>query len=96
LDLVEITFLGPSAIARVHRDYLDDPTPTDVITFDHGEILICPAVANRQRQAEGLSLEDEVLTYILHGLLHLTGLDDHRDKDFVRMRREQTRLLRLV
>lgn len=75
---------------------MQDPTPTDVITFDHGEILVCPAVAERQRHAEGLSLEDEVLTYILHGLLHLCGLNDHKERDFQRMRREQSRLLAQV
>lgn len=77
----------------MHAAFLDDPAPTDVITFDHGEILVCPAVAERQRKAEGLTLEDEVLTYILHGLLHLSGLDDHQERDFRRMRREQQRLL---
>jgi len=43
-----------------------------------------------------LSLHDEVLTYILHGLLHLCGLDDLTQKDFNRMRREQSRLLQKV
>jgi len=75
---------------------MGDPAPTDVITFDHGEILVCPAVADKQRKAEGLSLHDEVLTYILHGLLHLCGLDDLTQKDFNLMRREQSRLLQKV
>lgn len=75
---------------------MGDPTPTDVITFDHGEILVCPSVADQQRKTEGLSLHDEVLTYILHGLLHLCGLDDLTQKDFNRMRREQSRLLEKV
>lgn len=96
LDAIEISFLTPAASGQVHADFLQDPAPTDVITFDHGEILICPAVAERQRQAEGLSLEDEVLTYILHGLLHLCGLDDATERGFQRMRREQSRLLAQV
>ncbi|MDX6766421.1 MAG: rRNA maturation RNase YbeY [Candidatus Methylacidiphilales bacterium] len=93
LDHIAVVFLSPAAMARVHGEFLGDPTPTDVITFEHGEILVCPAVAERQRRAEGLELHDEVLTYILHGLLHLCGLDDQQERDFARMRREQQRLL---
>mgnify|MGYP000738786712 CR=1 FL=1 len=40
LEEVEITFVDDAEIARVHGEFLDDPTPTDVITFHHGEILI--------------------------------------------------------
>jgi probable rRNA maturation factor len=96
LRSLEITFLTPAASGRIHADFLGDPSPTDVITFDHGELLICPAVAERQRHAEGLSLEDELLTYIVHGLLHLCGEDDTTERGFQRMRRAQTRLLRSI
>jgi probable rRNA maturation factor len=93
LEDIEVSFVTPAVSGKIHAQFLNDPSPTDVITFDHGEILICPAVAQRQRQAEGLSLEDELMTYILHGLLHLCGLDDHSDDGFRKMRREQARLL---
>jgi probable rRNA maturation factor len=96
LQTLEITFLSPAASGRIHAQFLGDPTPTDVITFHHGELLICPAVAERQRHAEGLSLEDELLTYILHGLLHLCGEDDATERGYQRMRRAQTRLLRCL
>jgi probable rRNA maturation factor len=78
--------------ARVHREFLADPAATDVITFDHGELIVCPAVAERQRHLEKLSLAAEVLTYIIHGCLHLCGYDDHTERDFQRLRRRQTRL----
>lgn len=86
----------PGEIAALHRDFLNDPTPTDVITFEHGEIFVCAGVAARQRKASGLSLHDEVLTYILHGLLHLCGLDDHTPAEFDTMAREQEKLLQAV
>lgn len=92
---MEVTLLTPAASARIHRDFFRDPTPTDVMTFEHGEILICPQVAQRQRLEEGgeaLTLENEVLTYLLHGLLHLCGYDDLTEAGFQAMRRAQTRL----
>jgi probable rRNA maturation factor len=93
---VDVYLVSSVKIARLHRDFLDDPTPTDVITFEHGEIFVCPAVAERQRGVEGLSLQDEVLTYIVHGLLHLCGWDDHVPADYEKMRRRQVEILKKI
>jgi probable rRNA maturation factor len=73
---VEISLLSSEEIGRVHGEFLDDPTPTDVITFDHGEILVCPDVAKEQGAGYGRTLNEEVLLYGIHGLLHLRGWSD--------------------
>jgi probable rRNA maturation factor len=83
-------------MARVHADFLGDPTETDVITFHYGEILICPAVAREQSAAHGLDVDDEVLLYGLHGLLHLAGYDDMKPAAAKEMARVQEKLLRMV
>jgi probable rRNA maturation factor len=83
-------------MARVHGDFLRDATETDVITFPYGEILVCPAVA-RDRAAEyGLEVEQEVLLYALHGLLHLAGYDDKTPALAEEMASAQGRLLERV
>jgi len=83
-------------MARVHGDFLGDPTETDVITFPYGEILVCPAVA-RDRAAEyGLKVEQEILLYALHGLLHLAGYDDTTSEAAKEMATAQARLLKQV
>ena len=80
-------------MARVHGEFLGDPTETDVITFPYGEILVCPAVA-RDRAAEyDITMEDEVLLYCLHGLLHLAGYDDTTPALSREMDRVQKKLL---
>jgi probable rRNA maturation factor len=83
-------------MARVHGDFFDDPTPTDVITFPHGEVLICPAVAEEQRHAYRRSLNEEILLYGIHGLLHLAGRRDDTGPGFRRMAREQEAILARV
>ena len=83
-------------MARVHGDFLDDATETDVITFPYGEILVCPAVAKEQATGYGLATEDEVLLYCLHGLLHLVGYDDTKPKLAREMAEAQEKLLRRV
>ena len=77
LSEIEVTLMTDPEIATIHGEFLDDPTPTDVITFHHGEILISLDTAARQTPTHGLSLPDETALYLIHGLLHLAGWDDH-------------------
>ncbi len=83
-------------MARVHGDFLDDATETDVITFPYGEILVCPAVADDRARELGLRLDDEVLLYGLHGLLHLAGYDDTTPRLAKEMAAAQEKLLAQV
>jgi probable rRNA maturation factor len=76
LEEVEITFVDDAEIARVHGEFLDDPTPTDVITFHHGEILISTETAARQAVDHGQPFGLELALYAVHGLLHLAGWHD--------------------
>ena len=50
--------------------------PTDVITFQHGEILMSVETARRQARAHRTSFAHELRLYLVHGLLHLHGFDD--------------------
>jgi probable rRNA maturation factor len=77
LTEIEVTLMTDPEIATIHGEFLDDPTPTDVITFHHGEILISLDTAARQSLSHGLSVPDETALYLIHGLLHLAGWDDH-------------------
>ena len=96
LSAIQFVLVDRAIMARVHEDFLGDPTETDVITFPYGEILVCPAVA-RERAAEyGLEVEQEVLLYALHGLLHLAGYDDTTPKLAREMAQAQELLLKQV
>ena len=83
-------------MARVHGNFLGDPTETDVITFPYGEILVCPAVAQDRAVEYGFEIEQEVLLYALHGLLHLAGHDDATPALAKEMAQAQERLLKQV
>ena len=79
---------------RLHERHLGDPTPADVLAFPDGEIVVCPEVAAALRKGHRLSLRDELLTYILHGILHLAGFRDSTRAGALAMRRLQSRLRR--
>lgn len=94
LPEIEITIVDDADIARVHGDFLDDPTPTDVITFHHGEILISADTALRQGTENGQSLDHEIALYLVHGLMHLAGWDDHEEDEAKEMARRQEGVLK--
>ncbi len=96
LDEIEISLVSDETIARVHDEFMGDPDPTDVITFQHGEILLSVDTARREGPAHGNSPEEETLLYIVHGLLHLNGHTDLREPDRTEMHRGQEAILARV
>ena len=93
LGEVEVTLVSDATIARVHRDFMDIPGATDVITFDHGEIVIGAETAQVNAVQFGRSLDEEIALYIVHGLLHLNGYEDKEAAAAARMHRLQERIL---
>ena len=81
-------------IAAIHLQFMQIAGPTDVITFQHGEIIISVETADRQATQLGKALLKELCLYLLHGLLHLAGYDDVTDSDSRIMERLQRRLMR--
>lgn len=96
LEEIEVSLVTDDDIARVHGEYLDDPTPTDVITFHHGEILISADTAEREAAGHGHPADREALLYLIHGLLHLNGHDDHAEPDRQAMHAAQEEILAAV
>ena len=85
--------LGVNILARAHADFLGDPTPTDVITFQHGEILISTETAIRQAAEHSHPPLRECALYLIHGLLHLHGHEDHEPAEAEAMKETQERIL---
>lgn len=89
LKKVEVSIVCAAEISEVHGRFLNDPTETDVITFDHGEIIVSADVAEEKAAEYGHSTEAELLLYIVHGLLHLGGYKDKTKSEFNEMSRVQ-------
>lgn len=89
LSEIEVSLIDDETIAQVHEEFMDDPTPTDVITFSHGEVLVSVETAARQGGEFGKDERGETLMYIVHGFMHLAGFDDLTPDDAAMMAREQ-------
>ena len=94
LDAVEISVVSDRAISRVHRQFLQVPGPTDVITFEHGEILVSATTAAWRASLEGEDTDRELARYIVHGMLHLNGHVDENAADASAMWQAQEQVLR--
>ncbi len=92
LEEIEVTLVSDRTIARIHQEFMSMPDATDVITFEHGELIISAETARRRAPEFGLRLEEEIALYTVHGLLHLNGFEDADPKDASRMRAAQSRI----
>ena len=93
LSSVEVTIVTDRAIAEVHRRFLGLAGPTDVITFDHGEIVVSATTAAREAADAREPVERELSRYIIHGLLHLNGHLDENPGDAAAMWQAQETIL---
>jgi probable rRNA maturation factor len=73
---LEATILSDRRIGRVHREFFGDPSPTDVITFHHGEIVLGAGVVIENAARFGRTPDEEAALCLIHGLLHLAGWED--------------------
>ncbi len=76
---LSVALVDDAASAQVHQAFMGEAGPTDVITFEHGELIIGVEVAKRQAQEHGEPLLRELLRYVVHGFLHLRGYDDDNE-----------------
>lgn len=81
-------------MSEFHWQFLRQRGPTDVLTFEHGEIFISVAAAKRYARVFGNSLGRELRLYVTHGLLHLHGFNDRTERDAREMEATQNRILR--
>jgi probable rRNA maturation factor len=76
-EQILVVLVSDRKISEIHKQFMSIAGPTDVVTFQHGEIIISVDTAARQAADYGTSLLHELRLYIAHGLLHLAGYDDH-------------------
>ena len=76
-------FVDDEKILEVNREYLGHDYYTDVITFDYdedetvsGDIVISLDTVRTNAQLFGKTYEEELYRVIIHGILHLCGIND--------------------
>jgi len=94
------------AMRRLNRVFHGRDRATDVLAFDMGrcrargprvaDIVVGVDRARRAARRLGVPVKEELVRYIVHGVLHLTGHDDVSRRKRRRMERRQEALVRSV
>jgi len=77
---VSLAFVDNRRIREINRRFLGHDFATDVISFPLGgaaELVISTEYARAEARSRGIAVEEELRRYVVHGLLHLAGYDDH-------------------
>ena len=91
---LSVVFESDPVLAEMHAAHLGDPSVTDVMSFDlggegegpEGELYVSVDRARAVAKDRNVPFERELVLYVVHGVLHLCGYDDHGDEDRERMR----------
>jgi probable rRNA maturation factor len=102
---VSLAFVDNPTIHALNKRFLDHDEPTDVLSFPlsepksgrlAGEVVLGAEVARDEAQRRGHDVQAELALYVIHGLLHLCGYDDHGADDAAAMRERERHYLHLL
>ncbi len=99
-----LAFLSEGKMAEKNKKYRKLDKPTDVLSFAYptqkktlmGDILICPAYAAKQAKMHSVPIGQELKRLLIHGLLHLAGMDHVLERETKRMFGLQEKLVKIV
>ena len=108
---VSILFTDDKFIRSLNSKYRGIDKPTDVLSFSLqegivkspevesdkllGDIIISAETAQKQADILNHSIEKELAVLLIHGLLHLTGYDHEKDKNYKIMREKESEILKI-
>lgn len=92
--ILNVIFVNDAYIQALNKSYRKKDKSTDVLSFNYfdqdpkdkkeviGEIYLSVETAQRQAEAQGESLVDELNKLFVHGFLHIHGYDHLLDTDY--------------
>ena len=102
---VDLAVFPDTDMARLNKEYLGKPRPTDVICFDmskdehiadlqiNASLALGGDVARRQAKLNKTSINKELALYTVHGLLHVLGYNDAKLRQAQQMHQREDELL---
>jgi len=95
---ITLRVVGAAEARRLNRAFRRRDTATNVLSFVYarrtGDVVLCHPVIAREARAQGKTLAAHYAHLVVHGVLHLHGLDHVRVRDAERMERAEIRILR--
>ncbi|OGV37962.1 MAG: rRNA maturation RNase YbeY [Legionellales bacterium RIFCSPHIGHO2_12_FULL_35_11] len=102
-----IRFVDIDEITYLNETYRKQNKPTNVLAFSAnlptvidlefdllGDVIICPAVIEKESIEQGKTIESHYALMIIHGILHLLGFDHIEIEEALIMQNLETKLLK--
>jgi probable rRNA maturation factor len=94
---VTVRVVGAAEARLLNRAFRRRDYATNVLSFSYsptqGDVVLCHPVIAREARAQGKPLAAHYAHLVVHGMLHLRGMDHARAADARRMERAEIRLL---
>ncbi len=94
---VTLRIVGAAEGRRLNRAYRGIDRPTNVLSFAYGgrrgDVVLCHPVVAREAREQGKPLAAHYAHLVIHGMLHLRGLEHDTRAGAARMERAEIRIL---
>ena len=98
---ISLAIVEDTVIHKLNHQYLGHDCATDVLSFVlerngsslDGEVIVSAETAVRAATDFGWTASDELLLYVIHGMLHMVGYDDRSPQGTEEMRTQEREIL---
>jgi probable rRNA maturation factor len=92
-DVGTVVLTSDGAVKRLNARYRGRNKPTNVLTFDSGDVILAAGVVKREAAAAGRQMRHVLAHLVVHGALHLRGHDHSGAGEARRMELQEARIL---
>jgi probable rRNA maturation factor len=105
---LSVAVVTDAEIAELHEKYMHITGATDVLTFDlaeqhhaggrhvEGEIVVSADTAKRRAEERAHPVAAELALYVVHGTLHLLGMNDATEHEAMKMHEMEDEILATI
>ncbi|MDD3170461.1 MAG: rRNA maturation RNase YbeY [Candidatus Pacebacteria bacterium] len=98
---IGVALIDRKEIQSLNKQYRKKNQPTDVLSFGSindvlPQIVICPKEVEKNAGKNKVSFKEELARVLIHGILHLSGLNHRTKKEEIKMFQKQEKYLSLV
>lgn len=92
-DELSIAIISQKEMQNINRVYRGLDEPTDVLSFDYGEILLCPEYMIKKYQLNKKGVQQKMQELFAHGVCHMAGLNHNTKQAEQKMKRLEQKIL---